>query len=305
MKRAYRQGLTTRDENDLAVPYALVTSGKDPNRVDKRRMVSALVAAMPWPLLTSHNAHIAALDLESGRSLTYYRAMGSGVVNEFLRTGAISMDPFPWQAVDRISDRMVFDKRAAQTLKPPTAGAPPPPAAVKKIADGLVKIAADELRAFITDGVVNAAAVFRHVALLKAAIDGCPGLPQDVTLWRGEVLDVDFFYRPKTARQKATSKYAFRMRDLEKGDTFTRPDFTSFSADVVTSHRFTRAGCCLFRLRARKGAKVLVLDGSSHPLEYKCIAQAGSAFRVTGVTDVASTVSRHASFRVIDICAVR
>jgi hypothetical protein len=301
MKRAYRSRLTSWDEHALAVPYALVT-GEDPDGVPKRSMVAALVSAMPWTtLVDQHNAYISGLDLETGRTLSHYRGAGSMSMNQYLRSGTIRVPDLDWHTSHTVIGNLVIARRDAARIKSSAAGGAPDADAVRKIADGIVDGVVQRLRQAVIDNVTESAAVFRHVHLMNKAIEGCPGLAADAVLWRGEQLDVAFFYRPKTARQKTDARYAFKMRDLKKGDTFERPDFTSFSADVFTSYGFTHAGCCLMRLKAPAGAKILVLDGASAPVEYECIASAGARFRVTGVTDVKSTVSKYATFRVIDV----
>jgi hypothetical protein len=138
-----------------------------------------------------------------------------------------------------------------------------------------------------------------EAANLSDMIRDAPPLDQSVTLWRGERLNVDIFFRPKNDRQR--SKHAFAMHDLKKGDTFVRPDFSSFSFDIATSYQFTDRGCCLFKFTAKKGCNAIIFPPDSEPYEYECVVQKGTCFRVTAVRDVVSTLSEHATFRVIEI----
>jgi hypothetical protein len=72
--------------------------------------------------------------------------------------------------------------------------------------------------------------VVEQVKDLQNIIDDAPDLDENVTYGGGDI-DLDYFYRPQTKQDIADTKH-FAMRDLKKGDKFTRPDFTSFSFDV-------------------------------------------------------------------------
>jgi hypothetical protein len=92
--------------------------------------------------------------------------------------------------------------------------------------------------------------VVEQVKDLQNIIDDAPDLDENVT-YGGEHIDLDYFYRPQTKRDIADTKHAFAMRDLKKGDKFTRPDFTSFSFDVHTSYQFTDQGAVYSKFTAR------------------------------------------------------
>jgi hypothetical protein len=87
------------------------------------------------------------------------------------------------------------------------------------------------------------------------------------------------------------------MRDLKK-EINLPDDFTSFSFDVHTSYNFTESGCCLFQVFCQKGVywfSILIRDPKNTN------ASPGMKFKVTNVRDVASKVTKHFSFRVVEI----
>jgi hypothetical protein len=75
----------------------------------------------------------------------------------------------------------------------------------------------------------------------------------------GEHIDLDYFYRPQTKQDIADTKHAFAMRDLKKGDKFTRPDFTSFSFDVPRRINSQNQGAVYSSLLPER-CNLLVLD---------------------------------------------
>lgn len=295
-KTAYKRSLASSDAKHLALPYILVT-GKDANKATKTEMVNALTSAMNWNFLNTHVNFISSLEAKERDALDHYRGMGSTPMNLFLRTGEVQVSAFNWSDYRSISDGMTL---SAAQVKKLTAKAST--VAVRDdIAEKVMKSSVAKMKDNVSGNIEKSLMVVDQVRNLQNIIDDAPELDENVTLWRGERIDLDYFYRPQTKRDIADTKHAFAMRDLKKGDKFTRPDFTSFSFDVHTSYQFTESGCCLFKFSAKKNCNLLVLDPYSRPKEYECIAQAGMKFKVTAVRDVASKVSKHWSFRVVDI----
>lgn len=295
-KTAYKRSLTSSDAKHLALPYILVT-GKDANKATKTEMVAALTAAMNWNFLNIHVKFISSLEAQERDALDHYRGMGSTPMNMLLRTGEVQVSAFNWSNLRSISDGMTLSASQVKKLT----GKSSTVAVRDEIAEKVMKSAVATMKDTISGNIEKSLLVVDQVKALRTIIDDAYDLDENVTLWRGERLDLDYFYRPQSKRDIADSKHAFAMRDLKKGDKFTRPDFTSFSFDVNTSYQFTESGCCLFKFSAKKGCNLLVLDPYSRPKEYECIAQAGMKFKVTAVRDIASKVSKHWSFRVVEI----
>jgi hypothetical protein len=280
----------------MALPYILI-SGKDATKATKTDMINVLTAAMHWESLNMHVQYITSLGAKEREALDYYRGMGSTPMNMYLRSGEIQVSPFDWSSFRNISESMTLSATQVKKLASKSSTV----AIRDEIAQKVMKSSITQMKDNISRNIEKSMLVVEHVKLLREVIDNSPDLDRNMTLWRGEYLNIDYFYRPQSKRDIADSKHAFAMRDLKKGDKFTRHDFTSFSFDVHTSYNFTESGCCLFKFSAKKGGNILVLDPHSRPKEYECIAQAGMKFKVTNVRDVASKVTKHFSFRVVEI----
>jgi hypothetical protein len=247
-KTAYKRLLASSDAKHLALPYILVT-GKDASKATKTEMVNALTSAMNWDFAKVHVKFITSLEAKERDALDLYRgSIGSTPMNLFLRTGEVQVSAFDWSNIRSVSDGMTLSSSQVKKLT----GKSSTVAIRDDIAEKVLKSSVAIMRDNISGNIEKSLLVVEQVKDLQNIIDDAPDLDENVTLWRGEHIDLDYFYRPQTKQDIADTKHAFAMRDLKKGDKFTRPDFTSFSFDVHTSYQFTESGCCLFKFTAKK-----------------------------------------------------
>jgi hypothetical protein len=290
----YHLDLVRCTAEELALAYQLVT-GKASKGVSKAAMVSALGNAFDRRCIGCHAKYLASLPTEQKHAVDEYRGSGYIYMNYALRTGRMKVMLNWWQLSERLSTVDL-----TTTPGDVTAFAKSPTAFARKL---FRRSKLDEVVAsMVAEAVQASAGHWKLLESMVAAVSKGPRRAADSVLWRGEAM-LQGFSDPEPA-QVTQHAHSEKVKALQPGDVFVRPDFASFSMSPVIAARFAGSGCCMYRLTLRRAHPALFMESYSRPKEYEVILPPGTRFEVTGRWGTESMVSRGVAMTVFDLVCV-
>lgn len=292
MTQNYRQDLASMVATDLVLPYQMVT-GLNGCSVSKAAMISALLAAFDTRVVGCHSDYLATLPVEQKVAVSVYRADGSSYMNSALRSGRMPVKlPSEWHLRTLLESLDITMKRAdvAAFKKSPHEFS-------NRLRNGLVS----KVTKMITASAKKTVDRWRLLDDMTKAVAAAPPRQHETVLWRGEHTG-DYFRMPDNKIGKMHLEHGERMKALHVGDSFVRPDFSSFSMSPVTASLFSGRACCIFKLLLPKDTPALFMESNTLPIEYEVILPPGMHFSITGVRRVESHIASGVGVTIYDMC---
>lgn len=292
LKRLYNVFLKNAREEDLVVPYQLVT-GRPGATCTKDELVAAIKKAFDWSVVGCHDEYIMGVPLNQKMALQEYRGRGYEYMNKALREGTmrftVNIREVERELRTQEKDVTLDDLKAA--MKDPEHFA--------TVVYKTLKLE-DIIKKSVKDSIAESMQLWVYLKDMTDIVHRAPVRKKNVILWRGESF-ARAYYPFLIAREKAAYEHGKRMRSLKAGDVVERSDFVSFSMDPVRAEQFSGPGCCMYKLNLPRDAPALFIETYTKPVEYEVVLPPGTRFDVVKVYDCRSTVSEDLYVRVIEL----
>lgn len=291
-KQIYHQDLLSRNAEELALPYELLT-GLSASSAKKTTMITAIEKHFDWDIEGCNAKYLASLPHDQKLAVEDYRGLGSHYMNSALRTGRMLFKIDIWRLGEVLDTQDITTTPADVAAFGKSQGA-----FAKKLFDrsGMGRI----MTSVLQDSAAESVQRWKLLADMVKAVSNAPKRSKATVLWRGETM-FDAFSPPEGIVQQAMHAHSEKIRAVKPGDTVTRADFSSFSMSPVTAVRFAGRECCIYRLVLPKDVPALFMESYTRPREFEVILPPRTMFKVTNERRIESKVSSGVGMKVLEM----